>query len=376
VLVPWNAADMLTRRETLQWASALMALPVLARTQTPAERAKKPLEILFLGGTGFLGPHQVEYALARGHRVTLFNRGKSGPNLFGDRVEVLLGDRDSKTAPGLKALEGTRRFDVVIDNSGYVPRHVRDSVELLKSRCGRYIYVSTVAVYDTTRLAKFDEKSPLRPAPDPDTEVVSGETYGPLKAECDRIVQAALGSKATIVRPTYIVGPGDETDRFTYWVERLARGGEVLGPLHPQAELQWVDARDLCPWIVELAERDQAGIFNAAGPATPVTWEQVLQELAKGSAQPVKMKWATKTVMEKTGIKLPLVGAAFFKGADSLHFDSTVAQAAGLHFRPLAETAAATREWWSKEPEEHRAKPKGWPTEAQEQEALKLLAGG
>lgn len=367
---------MATRRELLYWAAALMTLPVLCRAQTAVGRAEKPLNLLFLGGTGFLGPHQVEYALARGHHVTLFNRGKHGPDRYGDRVEVLLGDRDANTAPGLAALQGTRRWDVVIDNSGYVPRHVRDSVELLKGRCGRYVYVSTVAVYDTSKGTRFDEKSPLRPAPTPATEEVTGESYGPLKAECDRIVQAVLGKQATIVRPTYIVGPGDETDRFTYWVERMARGGEVLGPPNAAAELQWIDVRDLCPWIVELAERDQAGIYNAAGPATPATWEQVLQELAKGSTQPVKMRWATTAILDKTGIKLPLVRAPFFKGADSLHFDSGAAEAAGLRFRSLADTAAATRAWWRAQPEERRAKPKSWPTEVQEQETLKLLAGG
>lgn len=365
---------MTTRREILQWATALMSLSAISRAQGAVAAAAKPLNILFLGGTGFLGPHQVEYALARGHRITLFNRGKSGPSLYGDRVEVLLGDRDASTAPGLTALTGTRRWDVVIDNSGYVPRHVKDSVELLKERCSRYLYVSTVAVYDPTSGASFDEESPLRPAPNPATEQVSGETYGPLKAECDRIVQAALGARATIVRPTYIVGPGDETDRFTYWIERMARGGEVLGPPNPKAELQWIDARDLCPWIVDLAERDQAGIYNAAGPVTPVSWEEVLHELAEGAPQRPKVRWATTAVLDQTDIKLPLVRVPFFKGPESMHFDSTAALAAGLRFRPLSDTVAATRAWWRKLPEERRANPEGWPTEAQEQEALELLA--
>jgi 2'-hydroxyisoflavone reductase len=366
---------MTNRRELLKWITALMALPAMGRAETAIGRARKPLDILFLGGTGFLGPHQVEYALARGHRVTLFNRGKSGPGLFGDRVEILLGNRDAQTPPGLSALQGKRRWDVVIDNSGYVPRHVRDSVELLKGRCGRYVYVSTVAVYEMSAGPSFDEKSALRAAPNPATEEVTDETYGGLKAECDRIVQAALGQQATIVRPTYLVGPGDDTDRFTYWVERVARGGEVLGPPDPKVELQWLDVRDLCPWIIELAERDQAGIYNAAGPATAVTWEQVLHDLAKGSAQPVQFRWATTGVMQQTGINLPLVRTLFFKGIDSTHFVSAAAQAAGLRFRPLAETAAATLAWWRSQPDQRRAKPYGWPTAEQEQEALRLLAG-
>jgi 2'-hydroxyisoflavone reductase len=365
---------MTTRRELLRWATALMALPAIGVAGTSSGRARKPLDILFLGGTGFLGPHQVEYALARGHQVTLFNRGRSASSLFGDRVEVLIGNRDVKIEPGFSALQGTRRWDVVIDNSGYLPRHVRDSIELLKGRITRYVYVSTVAVYEPTAAASFDEESPLRAAPHPETEEVTSATYGPLKAECDRLVQGALGKQATIVRPTYIVGPGDDTDRMTYWVDRVARGGEVLGPPDPKAELQWIDVRDLCPWIVDLAERDQSGIYNAAGPATPASWEQVLQELAKLSSTPVQLQWATPEVIRQTGIRLPFVGAKLFNGRESLHFSSTAAQAAGLRFRPLADTAAATLTWWRSQPDERRAKAEGWPAPELEQEALRLLA--
>jgi 2'-hydroxyisoflavone reductase len=367
---------MLTRRELLQWAASLAALPALGHAQSGIVRASRPLELLILGGTGFLGPHQVEYALARGHKVTLFNRGKSGPGLFGDRVEVLLGDRDANVAPGLSALQGKRRWDVVIDNSGYVPRHVRDSVELLGPRCRRYVFVSTVSVYDMTTASRFDENSPLRPAPNPATEAVTRESYGPLKAECDRTVQSMLGEQANIVRPTYIVGPGDDSDRFTYWVERMARGGEVLGPPNPQAALQWIDVRDLCPWIVQLAERDQPGIYNAAGPATPIKWEQVLAVLSARATQPAQIRWATREVMHQTGIQLPLVRAPSIQGADSLHFDNAAAQAAGLRFRSLADTATATSDWWRAQPDSRRANPEGWPTAAQEQEALRLLRSG
>jgi len=363
-----------TRRDLLKWTAALLALPALGLAGTPVARAREPLDILFLGGTGFLGPHQVEYALARGHRVTLFNRGKSAPGLFSDRVEVLLGNRDANIVPGLAALAGTRRWDVVIDNSGYLPRHVRDSVELLKDRTDRYLFVSTVAVYVAPDGERIDENSELHAAPVPDTEEVTGATYGPLKAECDRILLAALGDKATIVRPTYIVGPGDETDRFTYWVERVARGGEVLGPPDPQAVLQFVDVRDLCPWIVDLAERDLAGVYNAAGPAEPVTWEQVLRELARLSPQPVQFRWSTPEVLRETEIQLPLVRSAILAGSEPAYFVSAAAQAAGLRYRPLAETAAATLAWWRSLPAERQAAARRWPTPEQELEALRLLA--
>lgn len=364
---------MTTRRQVLKWSVALAALPWAARATGPVERASKPLDILFLGGTGFLGPHQVEYALARGHRVTLFNRGQSAAGLYGDRVEELIGNRDANIAPGLEALAGERRWDIVIDNSGYVPRHVRDSVALLKDRVGRYVYVSTVAVYDFTQGADFDENSPLSPPPDPPTEEVTGASYGPLKAECDRIVQVGLGDKATIVRPTYIVGPGDETDRFTYWVERVARGGEILGPPDPGVELQWVDVRDLCPWIVQLGERSQAGIYNASGPSKPMNWGEVLQGLKPLATGPVQFHWATNEVLEKAGIRLPLVRTGLLGSTPSVHFDGSKAVGAGLPYRPLADTAAATLAWWRAQTPERQAKARGWPSPEQEQKALEML---
>jgi 2'-hydroxyisoflavone reductase len=369
---------MASRRELLKWTVAMLALPAAARAAmdpaaTPADpgRAAKPLDILFLGGTGFLGPHQVDYALARGHRVTLFNRGKRAKGLHDERVEVLIGDRDPKIAPGLEALQGTRRWDVVIDNSGYVPRHVRDSVVLLKDRVGRYIYVSSVSVYDPAGGPVFDESSPLFPAPSPEVEKVTAETYGPLKAECDRIVQAELGARATIVRPNYIFGPGDTTYRFPYWVERVARGGDVLGPPDPKVELQWVDVRDLCPWIVQLGERDQPGIFNASGPEVPVNWKQVLQSLSGLSDKPVQIRWSTPEILKEAGVNLPLVDAG--PGVVSEHFDGRKAMGVGLHYRPLADTASATLAWWRALTPDQQAEAKRWPTLEQEQKALALL---
>ena len=364
---------MATRREILQWAAALTTLSGLSRAQADPGRAAEPMDLLFLGGTGFLGPHQIEHALARGHRVTMFNRGKTGPELYGERVEALLGDRDTNVGEGLSALAGTRRWDAVIDNSGYVPRHVRDSVELLKDRCGRYLYVSTVAVYDMAAAARFDESAKLAEAPPADVERVSGATYGPLKAECDRIVRAALGERATVVRPTYIVGPGDVTDRFTYWIERMAQGGLVLGPPSPEAELQWVDARDLCPWIIGLVERDQPGVYNASGPDTPVTWRQTLEALAQGAKEPAEVRWSNHEVLAQVGINLPLVQFPGRASSDSLHFDGSAAKSVGLSYRPLADTVAATRAWWAEQPEEERANPRGWPTPEQERAALALL---
>lgn len=362
---------MVSRRQFIQ-ITTLAALQAAASTRAVAiESAPKRLRILFLGGTGFIGPHQVEYALARGHEVTTFNRGrKSG--LYGDRVEELTGDRDARVGEGLSALEGSRSWDVVIDNSGYIPRHVRDSAELLKGRVGRYLFVSTVAVYDFDAAgapACFEESGPLAPLTDPNLEDARGANYGPAKAEGDRIVRAIYGDAATIVRPSYIVGPGDTTDRFTYWADRVARGGDVLGPPDRSFPLQLVDARDLCPWIVTLAEQDRAGIFNAAGPATAMSFEQVLWGLAALTANPVRFHWATAEIMDKTELRLPLARWP----SRPTRFANAASQAAGLRYRSLADSAAGTLDWWQSLPAERRAAARGWPSAEQESAVIASL---
>ncbi|MDX1500509.1 MAG: NAD-dependent epimerase/dehydratase family protein, partial [Woeseiaceae bacterium] len=234
---------MTTRREFIGAGAALLAA-ARAGADSMLKPAERRLEVLVLGGTGFIGPHQVRALLDRGHAVTTFNRGRRS-GMYGDRVEELSGDRDTRVGDGLAALVGDRRWDVVLDNSGYVPRHVRDSAELLVDRCAMYLYTSTVAVYDFEKAPTVDAAGPLLAAPEPATEEVTGETYGALKAECDRIVQDVCGEKASIVRPTYVVGPGDTTDRFTYWVERFHHGGDIVCPAYPEVEVQWIDARDL-----------------------------------------------------------------------------------------------------------------------------------
>jgi 2'-hydroxyisoflavone reductase len=340
-------------------------------------RSSKPLNLLFLGGTGFIGPHQVRHALDRGHRVTVFNRGrKSG--LFGDAVEELVGNRDSKIDDGLKALEGDRRWDAVIDNSGYVPRHVRDSVELLKGRCDRYLYISTVAVYDFAKGPRFPEDGPLAPAPEPPTEEVTWETYGPLKAECDRIARGVLGATCTVVRPSYIVGPGDTTDRFTYWVERIHRGGDVLAPSQPNQVIQWVDVRDLCPWVVQLVERDQGGIYNAAGPSSEVTRVGLMWGIRATTAVPVRFWWPEDDLLEELEIMPPMLspGTSNFSGDESVVFENGASLRAGLDYRPLADSTTATLKWWRDQPAERRANPRGWIAADKEKETIARIRGG
>ena len=370
---------MHTRRSFLgtatAWSAAMtLVAPRLAAAFQDVPRAPRPLRLLFLGGTGFLGPHQIEYALARGHTVTMFNRGRNA-GLFGDRVEELVGDRDVRVGDGLRALEGTRRFDAVIDNSGYVPRHVRDSAELLKGRCDRYVFTSTVAVYDYAAAPLVDgvhvigRDGPLLAAPSPDTETVNGETYGPLKAEADRIVRAICGDRATVVRPTYIVGPGDTTDRFTYWTERVRQGGDVICPAGPDRAAQWIDARDLCPWIVRLAESGPPGAFNGVGPASSYTNRAVLEGLRAFASDTTTLHWPSAALLDELKYPTPM----FERDTPDHVTDVSASLAAGLTLRPLADTVRDLHAWWMAQPAERRARRRGWPTAEQDAAVLARL---
>ena len=346
---------MTTRREFLSISASALALQ--ASGLALAEPSARPLDILFLGGTGFLGPHQINYALARGHRVSMFNRG-SNAGMYGDNVEEIIGNRDSNIDAGLSALDTGRKWDVVVDNSGYVPRHVRDSAELFKGRCKRYIYISTVAVYDFDSGNDFPESAKLATLADPATEQVTGETYGPLKAECDRIVRATYGDACTIVRPTYVVGPGDHTDRFTFYVDLVSKGGDVLAPGLPDNEVQWVDARDLCPWVVTLAENDTPGVFNAAGPASPVSRSGLMWGLRALTAEPVNFFWPSTDLLEELDINMPMMSSE----RGSVHFGNSASMKAGLNYRSLADTANDTLAWWQSQDAERRANPRRWPS--------------
>jgi 2'-hydroxyisoflavone reductase len=282
----------------------------------------------------------------------------------------LTGDRDDRVGTGLTSLRGNRKWDVVIDNTGYVPRHVRDSATVLRDRVGRYLFVSTVAVYDFNNGSVFAESSPLATMADPQDETETAATYGPLKAECERELRKVMGERCTIVRPSYILGPGDETDRFIYWIERVMRGGDVLGPVGRNEEWQWVDVRDLCPWLVQLAEEGRDGTFNAAGPASPITREQVMWGLRALTAEPVRFHWPGAELVKELAIPMPM--ASLLPGG--VHFAGEAGQAAGLRFRSLADTSLAMLGWWREQGEERRARAKRWPTEEQERAAIARLA--
>jgi 2'-hydroxyisoflavone reductase len=310
----------------------------------------------------------VNGALERGHDVTIFNRGRRA-GIYGGRVEELIGNRDPNVDDGLTVLEGSREWDVVIDNSGYVPRHVRASAELLKGRCRRYLYISTVAVYDfESATDDFLEAGPLAPLADKSVEEVTWETYGPLKAECDRIVRDVLGDVVTVVRPAYILGPGDTTDRFTYWVERINTGGDVLGPSQRELSVQGVDVRDLTDFVFHIVENDIDGSFNAAGP--PYPREGMLWAIRGTTSEPVRFHWATPELVEELELSMPMMDW----GRDRpVSFRNEASIDAGMSYRSIAETVVDTHAWWAAQPAERRDNPRAWMSPEQEEEALGRL---
>lgn len=299
------------------------------------------MRLLVLGGTLFLGRHLVEAALARRHEVTIFTRGRTNPDLF-PQVERLLGDRDGD----LSALGG-RSWDAVVDTSGYVPRVVRVSAELLADAIGRYTFVSSCSVYATLARAGADESAPTATIADETSEAVDIH-YGALKALCERAAEKALPGRVLAVRAGLIVGPHDPTGRFTYWVHRIARGGDVLAPEPRDQPVQLVDARDLAQWILDMAETRRAGTFNATGPERRLTMEELLETIRATTRSHARLVWAAESFLVEQGVEpwseLPLWLAPETNPDDAgfLAVSAERAIAAGLRFRPLADTVFET----------------------------------
>ena len=298
------------------------------------------MKLLVLGGTKFLGRHTVDAALAAGHEVTIFTRGQTNADLYPD-VERLTGDRDGD----LGALEG-RAWDGVVDTSGYVPRVLRQSAELLRDAVGRYVFVSSISVYaDFSQ--PLDESSPVAELEDPATEEIT-EHYGALKAACETVVGEIYGDRGASVRAGLLVGPYDPTDRFTYWPRRLAAGGDVLGPGDPDAPVQFVDARDLGAWLVQLALAGPGGVFNATGPAERLTFRELLDRAAAALGSDASVIWVDEQRVLDTGIEgwteLPLwlPGDEY---AGMAQADTHRAREAGLALRPLEQTVVDTLAW-------------------------------
>lgn len=308
------------------------------------------MKLLIIGGTRFLGRALVDAAQARGHEITLFNRGKSNPELYPE-LEKLVGDRDDNLA----VLNG-RSWDAVIDTCGYVPRVVGKAAALLADAVEHYTFISTLSVYADPTIEGMDESAPLGAIEDEDTEQVTGETYGPLKVLCERAVDEAMGpERALHVRAGLLVGPHDLTDRFTYWPYRVARGGEVLAPSAPNKPVQFIDVRDIAAWTVEATEQRRHGPFNATGPDFTLTMGNVLRTCRDVSGSDATFTWVGDVFLEEQEVgayqELPLWVPLSYGGFDT--FCCRKAFDAGLRFRPLAETVRDTLAWQATRPSDH-----------------------
>jgi 2'-hydroxyisoflavone reductase len=300
------------------------------------------MKILVIGGTRFLGRHLVDAALKKRHEVTLFNRGKSNPDLF-PQVEHLTGDRD-----GDMQVLANRKWDAVVDTCGYVPRVVGQSAQFLAGNVGLYVFVSTLSVYADLSTEDLNESSPVGKLADETTEEVTGETYGPLKALCEQEVQKAFPSGALIIRPGLIVGTYDPTDRFTYWPHRIDKGGQVLAPEPKDLSIMYIDARDLAEWTIKLVKKGRTGVFNADGPEEKLTMESFLSQCQQYTSSDAELVWVDAEFLLAQKVQpwsdlpmwLPGTGMA---GMGS--FDISKALKEGLKFRSLKETIADTLYW-------------------------------
>jgi 2'-hydroxyisoflavone reductase len=326
---------------------------------TPVAKEEPPVAktILILGGTNFLGPHVVTTALARGHTVTLFNRGKTHTELF-PQVEKLHGDRDGQ----LDALKG-RTWDAVVDTSGYVPRIVKMSAELLAPSVKQYIFVSTISVYAPNAPRGADESAPVEKLLDPNSEDIKGnklKNYGALKALSEQAAEAAMPDRVANIRPGLIIGPGDPTGRFSHWPSRLADGGEVLCPGDGSTPVQYIDGRDLGDWIVHLIEKNLTGTMNALGPEKPITMKEVIDACNAAGGNKATPVWVASKFLEQQEVapwaEMPMwipnegedVGFGTLSNAKALK--------AGIRFRPIGDTAKDTLAWLATLPEDQRAK--------------------
>jgi 2'-hydroxyisoflavone reductase len=299
------------------------------------------LRLLILGGTRFLGRHLVDLGRARGYQITLFNRGRTEPDLFPD-LPQLQGDRQGD----VKALT-QGRWDAVIDTSGYTPSAVRASAEILSGRAGHYTFISTVSVYQEPLPSGLDESAPVHPPFGDGSEVVGPETYGPLKGAAEAALRQSFDGKALIVRPGLIVGPYDPTDRFTYWPSRLARGGDVLAPGSPDRRVQFIDVRDLANWCLDQSEAGLSGVYNAVGPQHALTMGEMLGTILTAVDGEATLSWIPEDYLLSAGVSpwtdIPLWLPDSLNTLMEISIQAALDQ--GLSFRSLASTAADTLAW-------------------------------
>lgn len=325
------------------------------------------MRVLVLGGTAFLGIHLTNDLLARGHEVTHFNRGRTGASPPG--VRTIRGDR----AVGFTGLEA-EHFDAVVDTSGYYPAIVERSASFFEPRCARYLFVSTISVYDHS-IADGVEDAPMKPMP-PDASLteMTPDSYGPLKAMCERVVTGIFGERATIVRPGLIVGPNDTTDRFTYWPVRFARGGEILVPGSADRPVQFVDVRDLAAFMVRLLERSIGGEFLVTSPRNGITMGAVVEACANAAGAAHTVRWAEDEFLTANEVApwmdLPLWIPASENMPGFMNFNVRRALDAGFTTRPLAHTVRDTLAWAQTRPGDYE--PRAGITAEREAELLAL----
>ena len=340
-------------------------------------RTPKPLRILILGGTGFTGPVQVKYALSRGHKVTFFNRGRTHPGILPKEAEQLIGDRNGQ----LDALKG-RQWDVVIDVPTTLPVWVRDVAQILKGNVDRYIFVSTISVYSDVSKPGSDETAALAKYTGADAMKETSATlrasnfalYGPLKALSEAEAEKWFPGKTLIVRPGLIVGPGDESDRFTYWPWRVEKGGEVMAPGNPTDPVQFIDARDLAEWIIRMAEQGTTGVFNATGPKNKLGIGGMLDGIKKATKSNAQFTWVPADFLAEQKIR-PWADMPVWippRGEETGFAEISIkkALAKGLTFRTLGDTTQATLEWLKAQPAERQAKLRAGITLEKEKEVL------
>ncbi len=366
-----------SRREFMELSAALgCSLGAVSPWGASAEigqESVKPLRILILGGTGFIGPYQVRYAVSRGHKVSVFNRGKRQADLP-DSVEHLLGDRNDN----LESLKG-REWDVIIDNPTTLPKWVRDSASLLKNAARQYVFISTISVYADFSRPGMDETSELLKykGADPMAEKqIAPQLYGPLKALSEQEAEKWVPGKTAIIRPGLIVGPGDTSDRFTYWPVRIDRGGEVLAPGKPTDPVQFIDARDLGEWTIRVVEQGTLGTYNATGPRSPLSVAEMLygiRAVTSGSNE-IRFTWADWKFLAEQKVEgwsdMPVCVSDDPESAGFSRVSNARAVSKGLTFRPLAETARDTILWFKTLPAERRAKMLAGLTEQREKAVL------
>jgi 2'-hydroxyisoflavone reductase len=328
------------------------------------------MKVLIIGGTRFVGRHLVEAALARGHRVTLFNRGQTNPGVFPE-LETILGDRETD----LEKLAG-HHWDAVVDTCGYYPRVVGLSAQALKGSVDQYVFISTVSVYADFDRVGIDEDYRLGTIEDETVEEFSGGTYGPLKVLCEKAVGEAFPEGMLIIRPGLIVGPYDPTDRFTYWPVRVARGGKVLAPVGPDEPTQFIHARDLADFIFRCIEAKTTGIFNVVGPEEPCPIGELLGTCKRVSGSDAEFVWASEEFIAEQEVAPWMELTVWVSAADGkgmLQVSNARARAAGLRFKSTEEVVRETLEWAKSRPVEHEMRA-GLKAE-REAELLEALSG-